>query len=162
MTAIKCMRLVFSYKSVEVNLGKYTFRLQTYVCNWKLRFWIFVSIIKMTEVHVYQNLCVSEYTTYVLLFLSIFFSLPFSFLWWNFNDYYPIFIRRAAGLASNFVVRGRAEGAKIPEHWCHKLIHISNCEPQKCLQECSKQPYGVGECKDATCFCTFYCKDPPL
>ncbi|KAG4396542.1 hypothetical protein GLYMA_19G204900v4 [Glycine max] len=62
----------------------------------------------------------------------------------------------SAGIASDFVVRGRAHGVKIPEHWCHKLIHLSNCELQKCFQECSKQPYGIGECKDSTCFCTYY------
>ncbi|KAK7244687.1 hypothetical protein RIF29_39512 [Crotalaria pallida] len=67
----------------------------------------------------------------------------------------------SAGLGSNFVVRGRAHGVRIPEHWCQKLIHSSNCKLQKCFQECSKEPYGIGECKDSTCFCTYYCRDPP-
>ncbi|KAE9590758.1 hypothetical protein Lalb_Chr20g0111031 [Lupinus albus] len=52
-------------------------------------------------------------------------------------------------------------GVRIPEHWCHKLIHSSNCEMQKCFQECTKEPYGIGECKDTTCFCTYYCTNPP-
>ncbi|KAK7284718.1 hypothetical protein RJT34_19470 [Clitoria ternatea] len=69
----------------------------------------------------------------------------------------------SAGLGSDFVERGRANGVKIPEHWCHKLVHLNNCELQKCFQECSKEPYGIGECKEySTCFCTYYCKNPPL
>ncbi|CAL0310041.1 unnamed protein product [Lupinus luteus] len=65
-------------------------------------------------------------------------------------------------LDSDFVVRGHAHHeVRIPEHWCHKLIHSSNCEMHKCFQECTKEPYGIGQCKDTTCFCTYYCTNPP-
>ncbi|KAL1351086.1 hypothetical protein AAHE18_06G071900 [Arachis hypogaea] len=69
-----------------------------------------------------------------------------------------------SGLACDYVVKGgaRANGARIPEHWCHKMIRLNKCESQKCYEECSKEQYGGGDCKGATCFCTYYCKDPPL
>ncbi|XP_028777509.1 uncharacterized protein LOC114734137 [Neltuma alba] len=68
----------------------------------------------------------------------------------------------AGGLASNLVVQSGAQAARIPEHSCHKLVPLSNCDNQKCSQECSKHPNGVGQCKATACFCTYYCKDPPL
>ncbi|KAA3466809.1 hypothetical protein ERO13_D01G123700v2 [Gossypium hirsutum] len=53
--------------------------------------------------------------------------------------------------------------ARIPEHTCHKVIETNTCELQKCIHECSKEPAGVGDCTDYNvCYCTFYCKDPPL
>ncbi|ONH95915.1 hypothetical protein PRUPE_7G095800 [Prunus persica] len=53
------------------------------------------------------------------------------------------------------VVRGDAE------HWCHKLIdQSSRCELHSCINECSKEPSGVGVCQNTVCFCTYYCKDP--
>ncbi|KAL2345357.1 hypothetical protein Fmac_006642 [Flemingia macrophylla] len=94
-----------------------------------------------------------------IIYFFLFISLRYSK---SENSLATVQFPRAAGLASDFVVRGRAHGVKIPEHWCHKLIHLSNCELQKCFQECSKEPYGIGECKDSSCFCTYYCKDPPL
>ncbi|KAK4585576.1 hypothetical protein RGQ29_023004 [Quercus rubra] len=51
--------------------------------------------------------------------------------------------------------------ARIPEHQCHKLIPWSICDLQKCIQECSKQPGGMGVCLKTNCFCTFYCTNPP-
>ncbi|KAL1351089.1 hypothetical protein AAHE18_06G072200 [Arachis hypogaea] len=55
-----------------------------------------------------------------------------------------------------------ANGARIPEHWCHKMIRLNKCESQRCYEECSKEQYGGGYCKGATCLCTYYCKDSPL
>ncbi|KAI9077307.1 hypothetical protein K1719_028640 [Acacia pycnantha] len=55
-----------------------------------------------------------------------------------------------------------SRAARIPEHSCHELLNLSNCDTQKCSQECSKHPSGVGQCRSSTCFCTYYCKDPPL
>ncbi|OMO68835.1 S locus-related glycoprotein 1 binding pollen coat [Corchorus olitorius] len=53
--------------------------------------------------------------------------------------------------------------ARIPEHTCHKVIDQTNiCELQKCIQECSKEPAGMGNCRDNICYCTYYCKDPPM
>ncbi|XP_054799935.1 putative defensin-like protein 128 [Prosopis cineraria] len=68
----------------------------------------------------------------------------------------------SGGLASNSVVQSGADAARIPEHSCHELLHLSNCDNQKCSLECSKHPNGVGQCKVTTCFCTYFCKDPPL
>ncbi|KAK6232325.1 hypothetical protein SCA6_002398 [Theobroma cacao] len=52
--------------------------------------------------------------------------------------------------------------ARIPEHTCHKVIGTSICELQKCIQECSKEPAGAGDCRDNICYCSYYCKDPPM
>ncbi|PKI32821.1 hypothetical protein CRG98_046814 [Punica granatum] len=57
-------------------------------------------------------------------------------------------------------VRG-GYAARIPEHTCHKQISLQKCHPQKCFHECSKEPYGYGECKGRFCVCTYYCKFPP-
>lgn len=54
------------------------------------------------------------------------------------------------------------DAARIPEHTCHKLINSKKCKLQKCIQECSEQFNGMGECKQTFCFCTYYCKDPPM
>ncbi|MED6220816.1 hypothetical protein PIB30_048530 [Stylosanthes scabra] len=58
---------------------------------------------------------------------------------------------------------GLDNGAKIPEHWCHRMIGLNKCESQKCSEECSKEANGSGDCKGgATCLCTYYCENPPL
>ncbi|KAH7554247.1 hypothetical protein JRO89_XS12G0142800 [Xanthoceras sorbifolium] len=54
------------------------------------------------------------------------------------------------------------DAARIPEHTCHKEIDSKKCDLQKCIQECSEEPNGVGECKQSICFCTYYCKNPPM
>ncbi|KAL7204696.1 hypothetical protein ACSBR2_017741 [Camellia fascicularis] len=54
-----------------------------------------------------------------------------------------------------------AHAIRLPEDTCHKLIDSSKCELQKCSQDCSKEPYGLGKCKGTTCICTYYCKQPP-
>ncbi|EXB86893.1 hypothetical protein L484_007316 [Morus notabilis] len=59
------------------------------------------------------------------------------------------------------VVSG-TRAVRIPEHTCHKQIVLTGCNQQNCTRECSKEPYGFGACKDGVCFCTFYCKDPPV
>ncbi|KAK3227157.1 hypothetical protein Dsin_007019 [Dipteronia sinensis] len=64
-------------------------------------------------------------------------------------------------LPSALVVHG-VEAARIPEHTCHKVIDSKRCNSQKCIQECSKEPNGLGECKQSICFCTYYCKNPPM
>ncbi|KAJ7975961.1 S locus-related glycoprotein 1 binding pollen coat [Quillaja saponaria] len=67
----------------------------------------------------------------------------------------------SAELASALVVHGRAQAVRIPEHTCHRLVYWSSCDWQKCIQECSKEPYGLGQCENNTCICTYYCKEPP-
>ncbi|PON76182.1 S locus-related glycoprotein 1 binding pollen coat protein [Parasponia andersonii] len=58
---------------------------------------------------------------------------------------------------------GGARAVRIPEHTCHKLVNLTKCDLQSCTQECSKEAHGNGVCKDNTlCFCTYYCKDPPV
>ncbi|XWS56155.1 hypothetical protein CRYUN_Cryun09bG0061900 [Craigia yunnanensis] len=52
--------------------------------------------------------------------------------------------------------------ARIPEHTCQKVIETNTCELQKCIQECCKEPAGMGDCRDNNCYCTYYCKDPPM
>ncbi|XP_021282931.1 uncharacterized protein LOC110415564 isoform X1 [Herrania umbratica] len=52
--------------------------------------------------------------------------------------------------------------ARIPEHTCHKVIATNICKLQKCIQECSKEPAGAGDCRDNICYCSYYCKDPPM
>ncbi|KAK1562354.1 hypothetical protein Q3G72_010622 [Acer saccharum] len=64
-------------------------------------------------------------------------------------------------LPSALAVLG-VEAARIPEHTCHKVIDSKRCDSQKCIQECSKEPNGLGECKQSICFCTYYCKNPPM
>ncbi|KAI8027953.1 hypothetical protein LOK49_LG02G01624 [Camellia lanceoleosa] len=38
-----------------------------------------------------------------------------------------------------------AHAIRLPEDTCHKLIDSSKCELQKCSQDCSKEPYGLGK-----------------
>ncbi|OAY43086.1 hypothetical protein MANES_08G041200v8 [Manihot esculenta] len=56
----------------------------------------------------------------------------------------------------------RAHAVRIPEHTCHKKIDIKTCDFQKCNKECAKETLGVGDCRNALCFCTYYCKQPPI
>ncbi|KAJ0028514.1 hypothetical protein Pint_36352 [Pistacia integerrima] len=39
---------------------------------------------------------------------------------------------------------------------------MKKCEIEKCNQACSEFPNAVGECKQTNCFCTYFCKDPPM
>ncbi|KAJ6914452.1 hypothetical protein NC651_016657 [Populus alba x Populus x berolinensis] len=55
-----------------------------------------------------------------------------------------------------------ANAVRMPEHTCRKLLSMNRCDLQKCNQECSKEPLGVGECRNANCSCTYYCKQPPM
>ncbi|KAJ4705518.1 S locus-related glycoprotein 1 binding pollen coat [Melia azedarach] len=71
--------------------------------------------------------------------------------------FFPLFLLLVSALAFQGV-----DTARIPEHTCHKLIDSKNCDLQKCIQECSQEPNGVGECKQTICFCTYYCKNPPM
>ncbi|KAI6696639.1 hypothetical protein NL676_016758 [Syzygium grande] len=68
-------------------------------------------------------------------------------------------------LAAEFFLVMAARGAhaaRIPEHTCYKLISFHKCSPQKCIDVCFKEVYGVGKCRsDGLCFCTYYCKLPP-
>ncbi|XVE75768.1 hypothetical protein DITRI_Ditri12bG0119200 [Diplodiscus trichospermus] len=50
----------------------------------------------------------------------------------------------------------------IPEHTCNMVIETNKCKLPKCIKECSKEPDGVGDCRDNLCYCTYYCKDPPM
>ncbi|KAJ8646926.1 hypothetical protein MRB53_008674 [Persea americana] len=59
------------------------------------------------------------------------------------------------------VIEG-ANGIRPPEHTCRKVIGSGNFDQQKCLQECSKEGNGSGEWKEGTCFCIYYCQQPPL
>ncbi|KAA8518307.1 hypothetical protein F0562_015810 [Nyssa sinensis] len=54
-----------------------------------------------------------------------------------------------------------AHAIRIPEHTCRKLIGSGKCNWQKCIQDCFKEPNGVGKCKGSICICTYYCKQPP-
>ncbi|KAL9399758.1 hypothetical protein Peur_008719 [Populus x canadensis] len=67
----------------------------------------------------------------------------------------------AAGFSHARAIHG-ANAARIPEHTCHKLLSMNRCDLQKCNQECSQEPLGVGECRNANCSCTYYCKQPPM
>ncbi|KAL9425555.1 hypothetical protein AB3S75_032503 [Citrus x aurantiifolia] len=71
--------------------------------------------------------------------------------------FFPVLLLLVSALVLHDV-----DAARIPEHTCHKLINSNKCESQKCIQECSEQFSGVGECKQTFCFCTYYCKDPPM
>ncbi|KAL4312580.1 hypothetical protein GQ457_01G014390 [Hibiscus cannabinus] len=60
------------------------------------------------------------------------------------------------------LAKNGANAVRIPEHTCHKVIETNSCELHKCMEECSKEPAGLGGCRDNICYCTYYCKDPPI
>ncbi|KAF9664796.1 hypothetical protein SADUNF_Sadunf16G0055300 [Salix dunnii] len=68
----------------------------------------------------------------------------------------------SAKLSQPRAIIHEVNAVRIPEHTCHKLVDMNSCDLQKCNQECSKEPLGVGECRNAFCSCTYYCKQPPM
>ncbi|KAF5737368.1 hypothetical protein HS088_TW13G00247 [Tripterygium wilfordii] len=55
----------------------------------------------------------------------------------------------------------KARAVRIPEHTCHKQMKWGICQWQRCIRECSEEPFGVGGCSGTLCICTYYCKQPP-
>ena len=72
------------------------------------------------------------------------------------------FMHYIVGFTSTSAIFGGSRAVMLPEHTCHKMVNLTKCDLQNCGQECSKEPYGFGVCKENVCVCTYYCKNPPV
>ena len=68
----------------------------------------------------------------------------------------------AAAELNKALAFNRAHAVRIPEHTCQKQISMKICESYKCQQVCYVEAVGVGDCRGTSCFCTYYCKQPPI